>query len=394
MKILCALYADPKEGYPPKYSRTEIPKIETYANGQTVPNPKGLGFTPGELVGCVSGGLGLKSWLESLGHEFIVTDDKDGADSFFEKHLPDADVVISQPFWPVYMTKERFEKAKNLKLIVTAGIGSDHTDLAEAVARKIDVVEVTGSNCVGVIEHQIMSLLALVRNFIPSHEIAASGGWNIADCVSRSYDLEGMDVGTIGAGRIGLGALRRLQPFGVKLHYTDQWRQPPEVEAQLGLTYHADIKEMVRACDAVLVNCPLHPGTERLFNRELIRSMRPGSYIVNTARGKIIDTDALVEALNDGHIAGYAGDVWFPQPAPKDHPWRTMPNNAMVPHISGTSLSGQARYAAGTREILECFFEGRPYRPEYLIVKDGALAGAGAHAYKPGNTTGGAELKK
>ena len=86
--------------------------------------------------------------------------------------------------------------------------------------------------------------------------------------------------------------------------------------------------------------------------------MKRGAYLVNTARGKICDRDAVVRALESGQLAGYAGDVWFPQPAPKDHPWRTMPHHGMTPHISGTSLSAQARYAAGTREILECWFDG------------------------------------
>src|SRR5258707_11137445 len=86
-----------------------------------------------------------------------------------------------------------------------------------------------------------------------------------------------------------------------------------------------------------------------------------------------------------------ASDVWFPQPAPADHPWRTMPNHGMTPHISGSSLSAQARYAAGTREILENYFAGRPQRDEYLIVDGGNLAGAGAHSYSAGNATGGSE---
>jgi formate dehydrogenase len=79
-----------------------------------------------------------------------------------------------------------------------------------------------------------------------------------------------------------------------------------------------------------------------------------------------------------------AGDVWYPQPAPADHPWRTMPHHGMTPHVSGTTLSAQARYAAGTREILESFLEGRPIRDEYLIVESGRLAGAGAHSYSAG----------
>jgi formate dehydrogenase len=90
-------------------------------------------------------------------------------------------------------------------------------------------------------------------------------------------------------------------------------------------------------------------------------------------------------------LAGYASDIWFPQPPAADHPWRTAPNNAMTLHISGSSLSAQARYAAGTREILECYFENRPIRNEYLVVQGGQLAGVGAHSYSKGNATGGSE---
>src|SRR5262249_55280136 len=130
---------------------------------------------------------------------------------------------------------------------------------------------------------------------------------------------------------------------------------------------------------------------EHLFDDELIGKMKRGSYIVNTARGKICDRDAIVRACESGQLAGYAGDVWFPQPPPNDHPWRTMPHNGMTTHMSGGSLSGQARFAAGCRVILECFFDEKPIREEYLIVDSGALAGAGAHAYSEGDATGGSE---
>ena len=119
--------------------------------------------------------------------------------------------------------------------------------------------------------------------------------------------------------------------------------------------------------------------------------MKRGSYIVNTARGKICDKDAIANALETGQLAGYAGDVWFPQPPPQDHPWRSMPNHAMTPHTSGTSLSAQARYAAGVREILECYLDNRPIRDEYLIVDGGALAGTGKHSYSEGSATSGSE---
>jgi formate dehydrogenase len=389
--VLCVLYDDPKGGYPKSYPLSEIPEIERYPDGQSVPSPKGIDFKPGTLLGSVSGELGLRKFLESQGHKLVVTADKDGSGSAFERELPDAEIVISQPFWPAYLTAERIAKAKKLKLAITAGIGSDHVDLQAAIDRGMTVAEVTYCNSISVSEHILMMILALVRNYIPSYQVVVEGGWNIADCVSRSYDLEGMSVGTVGAGRIGTAALRRLKAFDVKLHYTDRHRLPAEVERELGVTFHPDAESLVRVCDVVTINTPLHPQTEHMFNDTLIAKMKRGAYLVNTARGKICDRDAIARALKSGQLAGYAGDVWFPQPAPKDHPWRTMPHHGMTPHVSGTSLSAQARYAAGVREILECWFEGRPIRDEYLIVSGGDLAGAGAHSYSAGNATGGSE---
>jgi len=390
-KILCVLYDDPIGGVPQTYARDGLPYIPSYPDGSSLPTPRAIDFIPGDLLGCVSGELGLRHYLESNGHTFVVTSDKDGPGSAFERELVDADVVISQPFWPAYLTAERIAKAKNLKLALTAGIGSDHVDLQAAMDHGITVAEVTWCNSISVAEHVVMMILSLVRNYLPSHEWVDRGGWNIADCVERSYDVEGMHVGTVAAGRIGSAVLRRLKPFGMHLHYFDRHRLPADVESELDVSWHDSVEEMVRICDVVTINCPLHPETENLFNAAMIDKMKRGAYLVNTARGKIVDRDAIVAALESGQLAGYAGDVWFPQPAPRDHPWRTMPHEGMTPHISGSSLSAQARYAAGTREILECFFEGRPIRDEYLIVEGGALAGAGAHSYSAGDATGGSE---
>lgn len=390
-KVLCVLYDDPVAGYPESYARNSVPVIKTYPSGQTLPTPKAIDFKPGQLLGSVSGELGLRKFLESLGHKFVVTSDKDGSNSRLEKELADTDIIISQPFWPAYLTEERFAKAKKLKLAITAGIGSDHVDLQAAIKHGVTVAEVSYSNSISVSEHVVMMILSLVRNYIPSYQWVVKGGWNIADCVERSYDLEGMDVGTVAAGRIGLAVLKRLKAFDVKLHYTDRHRLSPEIENELNLTFHPDVESMVKVCDVVTINCPLHPETEHMFDDKMIAKMKRGAYLVNTARGKICERDAIGRALESGQLAGYAGDVWFPQPAPQDHPWRTMPYHGMTPHVSGTSLSAQARYAAGTREILECWFEGRPIREEYLIVDGGHLAGAGAHSYSAGNATSGWE---
>ena len=254
------------------------------------------------------------------------------------------------------------------------------------------MAEITYSNSISVSEHAVMQILALVHNYLPAHEwVTDRKGWNVADSVARSYDLEGMNVGVLGAGRIGQAVLRRLKPFDVSLHYSDVHRLPAEIENELGLTWHPDARSLAVSVDVLSIHAPLHPQTEDLFDDELIGSMKRGSYIVNTARALIVNRDAVVRALNSGQLAGYAGDVWYPEPPETDHPWRTMPYEGMTPHVSGSTLSAQARYADGVREILECWFDGHPIRQEYLIVDRGALAGAGAHSYSAGDATGGSD---
>ena len=117
-KVLCVLYPDPVDGYPETYARDSIPKVERYPSGQAAPTPNRIDFQPGSLLGSVSGELGLRKFLEEQGHTFVVTSDKEGATSIFERELPDAEIVISQPFWPAYLTPERFAKAKKLKKLM------------------------------------------------------------------------------------------------------------------------------------------------------------------------------------------------------------------------------------------------------------------------------------
>ena len=391
MKVLCVLYDDPKGGMPESYPLSDLPKIEKYPDGMTLPSPQGRDFTPGELLGCVSGELGLRKFLEEKGHTLVVTSDKDGEGCTADKELVDADIVISQPFWPYYLTRQRMESAPNLKMAITAGIGSDHVDLQAAMDHKIDVVEVTYCNSRSVAEHIVMMILSMVRDYHNQHRIVNEGGWHIADAVQRSYDVEGMNVGTIAAGRIGYDVLRKMHPFDVHLHYFDKHRLDSAKEQELNLTYHDSVESLVAACDVINISCPLHPETEHMFNDDLISKCKQGAYIINTARGKICEKDAIARALESGQLSGNAGDVWFPQPAPNDHVWRTMPHHAMTPHTSGTSLSAQTRYADGVREILECYFNGFDIRDEYLIVQNGDLAGMGAHSYTKGTSTGGSE---
>ncbi|KOS18855.1 Formate dehydrogenase [Escovopsis weberi] len=336
-----------------------------------------------ELLGTTENELGLRKWLEEQGHELVTTSDKDRENSKFDQELVDAEVIITTPFHPGYLTAERLAKAKKLKIAITAGIGSDHVDLnaANVTNGGITVAEVTGSNVVSVAEHVVMTILVLLRNFVPAHEQVERGDWNVAQVAKQSFDLEGKVVGTVAVGRIGERVLRRLKPFDCKeLLYYDYQPLSAEKEAEIGCRRVESLEEMLAQCDVVTINCPLHEKTKGLFNKELISKMKKGSYLVNTARGAIVVKEDVAEALKSGHLAGYGGDVWFPQPAPSDHCLRTAKNpfgfgNAMVPHMSGTTLDAQKRYADGTKAILESYFSGRhDYRPQDLIVYKGDYA--------------------
>ncbi|MFZ0553979.1 MAG: NAD-dependent formate dehydrogenase [Nitrososphaeraceae archaeon] len=331
------------------------------------------------LLGSAENALGLREFLAGKGHELIVLTDKE---TELDKHLPSTDIIITTPFWPAYLTKERISHAPNLKLILTAGIGSDHIDLGAAAASKITVAEITGSNVVSVAEQVVMHILALVRNYIPAYNQVLEGRWDIAEIAARAHDLEDKTVGIIGMGRIGQRVCERLKAFNVKMLYYDQFLLRTVEEQVLGARFTSR-EQLVEQSDVITINTPLTPETDGMFDRNLIFRMKKGAYLVNTARGKIVDTAALVEALEVGHLAGYAGDVWYPQPAPKDHPWRHMPNHAMVPHYSGTTLEAQARYSNGIKDCLSRFLENRPLEQQYLIVDGGKVVSASySYAFK------------
>ena len=323
-----------------------------------------------ELLGCAENALELRDWLEGQGHELVATTD---AGAGLDKELPTADVLIATPFWPAYISRERIEQAPNLKVLLTAGVGSDHFDLAAAADHGITVAEITGSNVVSVAEHVVMQILTLVRNYMPAYQEVLDGGWDIGKVAARSHDLEDKKVGIVGFGRIGQRVATRLKPFDVQLRYFDYRRLVHAEETVLGARFQG-LRPLVAESDVVSINIPLTPATQGLFDRELLYSMKRGAYLVNTARGRIVDTDALVEVMGSGHLAGYAGDVWYPQPAPADHPWRRMPNHAMTPHVSGTTLEAQRRYADGIRACLTSLIAGEPIDRDFIIVDGGRVA--------------------
>lgn len=322
-----------------------------------------------ELIAAAEHALGLRGFIEKAGHEVVAITDKEQE---LDRQLPTADVLVTTPFWPAYVTKERIAKSPKLRLVLTAGVGSDHIDLAAAAARGITVAEITGSNVVSVAEHAVMQILTLVRDYFAAYRQVLEGRWDIAEAVTRSHDLEGKTVGIVGAGRIGQRVAMRLRPFDVQLLYYDFRRLSTVEEEVLGIRYQL-LDALIPQCDVITLHCPLTPETDNLFSRERLFAMKKGAHLVNTARGKLVNTDGLVEAMTSGHLAGYAGDVWYPQPAPPDHPWRKMPHHALTVHTSGTTLEAQRRYSDGIRDCLDRFFRGKPLERDFLIVEGGKV---------------------
>lgn len=346
MKVVAVLY--PGHGHRVEYGDWE---------GQPVP-------------GSAEGELGLREFIESQGHELVVTTAREGDELYQE--LQDAEVLITTPFWPVYVMPEVMDQAPNLRAVFVAGVGSDHVDLAEAANRNILVAEQTGANVVSVAEHAVMCVLNLLRNFVPSYNQVVNGAWDIADLAKKAYDLEGKTVGIFGAGQIGQLIASRLKPFDVKMLYYKRTPLSIAEEEQFGFRY-SYFDDMIEHCEIIIIAAPQTPETKGAFNRDTIYRMKRGAWIVNIARGGIVERDALVEALEEGQLAGYAGDVWDPEPAPPDHPWRTMPNHMMTPHTAGTTLDAQQTYIDGVRRCLEAFFNGESIEDIRVIVEDGEI---------------------
>lgn len=324
----------------------------------------GGGAPEGGVPADTDNALRLRGQLEQDGHRLVTTSDTGAG---LDEELTDAEVLVTTPFWPVYLDAQRLDRAKSLGLIVTAGVGSDHVDGSAARKRGIYLAEVTGSNVVSVAEHNVLQILALVRNFVPAHQQVLDGRWDVAEAAAPAHDLEGKTVGVVGLGAIGARTALRLRGFDVRMLYYARSRRSPAEEATLGVQY-ARFDDLVAESDVICLALPLTGGNRALFDRERLAAMKSGAWLVNTARGAIVDRDEVVAALESGRLNGYAGDTWYPQPAPEDHPWRTMPRHAMTIHYSGMTAEAQQRIAAGVHEILGEWIADRPLPEDYLLL--------------------------
>lgn len=319
---------------------------------------------------CSENGLGLRELLRDKGFDVIVTSDKDGPDSEFEKHIADTEIVVTTPFHPGQLTADRIKKGEKLKLLLTAGIGSDHVDLHAAADMELTVAEVQGSNNTSVAEDEVMRILMLMRNFIPAYNQIQKKVWDVPATAGQSWDLMGKTVGTLGGGRIGYETLLRLENYGCNLVYYGR-REKPDMK-KVNAKLYTDLKEFLQLCDVVTINLPLSDKTRGMFDAKTIDMMKDGAFLVNNARGAIVDAKAVADACNSGKLGGYSGDVWDTQPPSKDHPWFGLRHGAMTAHTSGTTLDAQKRYQEGIHTMINQYLKGEDFEEDFYIVKGGS----------------------
>jgi glyoxylate reductase len=282
-----------------------------------------------------------EEWLNSLYNQFdLVIGPKDATElspELWEK-LPAADGLFTLLTIPV--TKELLDRAVKLRVVCNMAVGVDNIDIAACTSRGIPVGNTPGVLTEGTADLTMALLLAIARRIREASQDAMDGKWKTWSPTGwLGMDLEGAQLGIIGMGKIGRAVANRARAFGMDVSYTDEneWSKTWAKKVTLDvLLEHSDI---------ISLHTPLTDETYHLINRDTINKMKPGAILVNAARGPIVDTQALYNALDAGRIAGAALDVTDPEPLPADHPLYSLRNCLIVPHIGSATKNTRRKMA-------------------------------------------------
>ena len=269
-------------------------------------------------------------------HDVVRCNAQDLAE--FGAAIADAEAVVLE-FTGV--PKEVFDRAARLRLIQKVGAGYDRIDVAAATARGIPVAVTPGANAITVAEHALGLMLTLARDFDSQRARMVRGEWHDYIRLVHTVELFGATLGIVGLGAIGQEIARRAAGFGMRLIACS--RSPkPDLERELGIERVA-LPDLLRQSDFVILACPLTPETRGLIDAAALAQMKPSAYLINIARGPVIDEPALIEALRAHRIAGAGLDVFATEPVLPDHPLLSLPNVVATPHVGGLSVGAQRR---------------------------------------------------
>ena len=269
--------------------------------------------------------------------------------------VADADAVITQ-FAPV--NADVVAAMQRARVIVRYGIGVDNVDLAAARARGIPVCNVPDYCIDEVADHTLAFILALTRQVVPHTTAVHAGHWGLIGTPASFESLCRMTVGVVGFGRIGRAVVRRLVAFGGRVLVSDPVADPAAVTA-LGAE-RASLDTLLASSDLITLHCPSLPETKGLVNARSIATMKPGVRIVNLSRGDLVEPAALCAALDSGHVAGAALDVFAPEPIPAGNPILGRANVVLAPHIASVSAAAVQRLRSTAAEIAVKALRGEP----------------------------------
>jgi D-3-phosphoglycerate dehydrogenase len=299
--------------------------------------------------------LGIETGIiESAGHQLTACKER-RAPAELRELIADADAVITQ-FASV--NAEVIAAMSKARVIVRYGIGVDNVDLAAARERGIPVCNVPDYCIDEVADHTVAFLLAVTRQVVPNTLHVRSGSWGLATPLDSLKTLKNMTVGIVGFGRIGREVAARLRPFRCRMVVYDPMVSA-DVIRELG-GEPASISDLLQQSDAVTLHCPSTPETRGLLNSQSLQLTKPGTVIINLARGDLIDPQALTEALQSGHVSAAALDVFSPEPIPPGHPILSMPQVVLASHIASASVPAVRRLRETAAGLALAALEGRP----------------------------------
>lgn len=277
----------------------------------------------------------------------------------------DADIVVGDYEFKLPVSAKVIDAMTRCRLIQQPSAGYQQIDVDAARANGIPVASVGGANAVAVAEHTIMSALALMKQMVWVDAEVRGGRWPQMDVAARGhFELAGKTWGIVGFGRIGKEVARRLHGWDVNILYFDVVKADAEIEDALGVAF-AEVDDLLEASDVVSLHAPLTDQTHHLVDAQAFDRMKTSAYLVNVARGELIDEDALVEALREQKIHAAALDVFKDEPPPAGHPLTKLDNVLLSPHTAGTPQEARSRIIDAARENLARVVHGEP--PLYVV---------------------------
>jgi D-3-phosphoglycerate dehydrogenase len=299
--------------------------------------------------------LGIESGIiESAGHQLTAWKERRSPAELREL-VADADAVITQ-FAPI--NADVIAAMSRARVIVRYGIGVDNVDLAAARERGIPVCNVPDYCIDEVADHTLAFLLAVTRQVVPNTLHVRGGSWGLATPLDSLRTLKNLTVGVVGFGRIGREVAARLRPFRCRMLVFDPMVPADVIQAAGGEP--VNLQELLRQSDAITLHCPSTEETRGLINSESLRITKPGVILVNLARGDLVDPQALLEALQSGHVSAAALDVFSPEPIPAGHPILSLPQVVLASHIASASVPAVRRLRETAASLALAALEGRP----------------------------------